>query len=140
METLRATARILAPRARIWAVWLDVERWPAWTSTVLSAKRLEASPLTLGSRTHIQQPRLPAAVWQVIELDEAKGIFIWASRSPGITVTASHQLEEVPDGSVVTHALKYTGLLSPVIGRLYRSQSQEYLATEIQGLKAYCES
>jgi uncharacterized membrane protein len=140
MTNLRISARILAPRAHIWATWLDVEHWPGWTSTVISAKRLEASPLSLGSRTLLRQPRLPAAIWQVIELDEAKGIFIWATRSPGVTVTASHQLEELPDGSVVTHALKYTGLLSPVIGRLYRSQSQEYLATEIQGLKAYCES
>ncbi len=131
---------IVAPPAKVWAVLMDVERWPEWTPTVTSARRLEPGPLMLGSRTEIIQPKLRPAVWQVTELDESSGRFSWAMRSPGIAVTAWHLLEPVQDGSRISHGLRFQGVLAPLLSRMLRKQNQQYLETEAGGLKKHCES
>jgi hypothetical protein len=38
---------------------------------------MEESPLAIGSRAKIWQPKLMPAVWQVIALDEIAGVFTW---------------------------------------------------------------
>jgi uncharacterized protein YndB with AHSA1/START domain len=130
---------IQAPPAKVWAVLMDVERWPGWTSTVTSVQRLEPAPLTLGSRTQLIQPKLKPAVWQVTELDETAGRFSWAMRSPGIAVTAWHRLESASSGSRMTHGLRFEGWLAPLLSRVLRKQNREYLELEAEGLKKRCE-
>ena len=140
MSNFQLVVEILAPPERVWAVLLDVERWPEWTATVTSAKLLDESPMAVGSRAKLVQPKLAPAVWRVTELDEKKGLFVWATSWPGITVTASHVLERFPNGSKMTHELRYSGLLGPPMALLLKKLNREYLATEAQGLKRRCES
>ena len=75
MSDFRYEVDIQAPPARVWSVLLDVERWPEWTTSVTSIKRLDFGPLTLGSRTSIVQPRLSKRVWRVSSLDETHRSF-----------------------------------------------------------------
>jgi uncharacterized membrane protein len=140
MSNFELVVEILAPPERVWVVLLDVERWPEWTPTVTSAKVIDAGPMTVGSRAKLVQPKLAPAVWRVTELDERRGLFVWATSRPGITVTASHLLERSPNGSKVTHELRYSGLLGPPMALLLTKLSREYLAAEAQGLKRRCES
>ena len=140
MSNFRQVVAILAPPERVWAVLLDVERWPKWTPTVTSAKLLDAGPMTVGSRAKLVQPKLAPAVWRVTELDERKGLFVWVTSRPGIAVTASHLLERTPKGTKVTDALRYSGLLGPLMALLLKKLNREYLAAEVQGLKQRCES
>ena len=140
MSNFQVVVEILTPPERVWAALLDVERWPEWTPTVTSAKRLDDGPLAVGSRTKLVQPTLAAAVWYVTELDQTKGLFVWATSQPGVTVTGRHGLERSPNGSKVTHELRYSGLLGPLMALLVKKLSREYLAAEAQGLKERCES
>ena len=135
----RFEIEIQAPPAKVWAVLLDVERWPEWDPVVTAVKRLDPAPLSIGSRTQLQQPKLKPAVWEVTELDESSGVFTWTSRQPGISTAASHKVEPTPTGSRVTLSLQFTGLLAPLVASLLRKQNLEYIASEAQGLKAYCE-
>jgi uncharacterized membrane protein len=140
MSNFRLVVEILAPPERVWAVLLDVERWPDWTPTVTSAKRLDDGPLAVGSQTKLVQPKLAPAIWRVTELDERKGLFVWATSRPGITVMGSHLIERSANGSRLTDELRYSGLLGPFMAMLLKKLNREYLAAEAQGLKRRCEN
>jgi len=119
-------------------VLFDVERWPEWTSTMTSVRRLDEGLLAVGSRARIRQPKLLPAVWQVTELDAGRG-FNWVTQSLGLQLKAEHLVEADGAGSRVTLLLRFSGLLGPLAGHLYGNPSQRYLATEAEGLRKRCE-
>jgi len=127
------TVEIPAPPNRVWAVMVDVERWPEWTPTVTRLERFDHGPLVVGSRVRIWQPRLPPAIWRVTELREGQS-FIWISRSPGLAVVAEHAVEGAPDGSRARLSVRFTGWLGPLVARLTRRLNERYLALEAKGL------
>lgn len=140
MSNFEYVIEIQAPPARVWSVLLDVERWPEWTTTVLSAQRMEFGPLTLGSRTRLAQPRLSKAIWKVTSLDESRGIFAWTTNALGVKIIAYHQVEKLGSGSRVTLLLHYAGLLGPLMARFLRDLNWDYLVCEGNGLKRHCEA
>jgi uncharacterized membrane protein len=140
MGYFRYTVEVIAPPACVWELFVDVERWPKWTPTVTRVQRMEESPLAIGSRAKIWQPKLMPAVWQVIALDEIAGVFTWSTRKPGIQVTATHRVQPTPNGSShVTLSLDYTGFLGPLIAWLLKDLNWDYLTSEAAGLKRRCE-
>ncbi len=119
---------------RVWAVMSDVERWSEWTPTVKRIQRLEQGPLAVGSRARIQQPRLPAAVWEVTQIQEGRG-FTWVTRSPGVRVIAKHGVEPVGQGTRATLSVSFSGPLGGLIAWLTSGLNHRYLALEAQGLR-----
>ncbi len=134
MTHFSITVDIHAPPDQVWVVMSDVERWPGWTPTVTSIRRVDRGPLAVGSRARIRQPKLPPAEWQVTELDEGKG-FTWVTRSPGVRVTARHWVEADGGGSRATLSIQYAGVLGPLVARLTRGLNERYLALEARGLR-----
>jgi hypothetical protein len=130
---------INAPPQRVLAVLCDVERWPEWTSTVTHVQRLDRGPFAVGSSARVLQPKLRPAVWQVTELD-ANCSFTWVTRAPGVRMTAGHYVEAQGDGSRAALSFEISGLLGPIISRLYRGLIQQYVATEASGLKRRSET
>jgi len=136
---LQHTVTIAAPPGRVWEVVVDVERWPERISTVDAVERLDAGPLAVGSRTRVQQPRLPTAVWTVTELTDGSS-YTWRSSSPGVTVTATHVVEPHPDGSRLSLSVSVSGPLSRIGWLLTRSLTTGYVETEAASIKATAES
>ena len=139
MPGLEHAVTIAAPPERVWAVVIDVERWPEQIPTVDAVERLDAGPLAVGSRTRLQQPKLPEEVWTVTELDDGSS-FVWESSSRGVTVTASHIVEPHPDGSRLTLTLKVSGPMSGVGWLMTRSLTKRYVETEAASIKKIAES
>ncbi|NUU17782.1 polyketide cyclase [Cellulomonas humilata] len=139
MPGLEHTAIIAATPERVWAVVVDVERWPERIPTVDSVERLDDGPLAVGSRTRLQQPRLPEAVWTVTEMVDGSS-YTWESRSPGVTVTASHVVAPHPDGSRLTLALTVSGPMSGAGWLMTRSLTRRYVETEAAAIKQAAES
>lgn len=135
-----ASVAIVAPPSRVWDVLVHVEQWPEWTPTVLAVERLDTGPLSIGSRTRIHQPKLRPAVWQVTELDQAKGVFIWIARSPGITVTAGHCIDRTPLGSHATLTISFSGVLAPLVRLPMGKLTRQYVQTEAESLKQRSET
>jgi len=140
MTPLSATIDIDAPVEHIWSVLLDIERWPEWNPTVTSLERLDAGPLTVGSRARVRQPKLRPAEWRVTELDADARSFTWITRSPGVQVMGGHRVETTGDGSRVTLSIRFSGLLAPLVARLARSLTQQYITSEAKSLKRRSES
>lgn len=139
MPGLRRTVTIAAPPERVWAVVVDVERWPERIPTVDTVERLDTGPLAVGSRTRLQQPRLPSAVWTVTELTDGSS-YTWESKSPGVTVTAAHLVEAHPDGSRLTLAVTVSGPMSGVGWLMTRSLTKRYVETEAASIKKAAET
>ena len=138
MPGLKHTATIAAPPERVWAVLVDVERWPERIPTVDAVERLDAGPLAVGSRTRLRQPRLPEAVWTVTELADGSS-YTWESASPGVTVTAEHVVEPHPDGSLLTLTVTVSGPMSRIGWLMTRSLTKRYVETEAASIKAASE-
>jgi len=140
MSDYTASVDVVAPPARVWGVLVDVERWHEWTETVLSAKRLDAGPLAPGARTRMVQPELRPAVWQVTELNQAEGVFVWVSRNPGIDAIAGHFVAPTPAGTRVTLTVQFSGVLAPLVRLAQGKKTQEYIRTEAARLKVRSET
>ncbi len=139
MAAFKVEVSIDAPPERVRAVLCDVERWPEWTSTMTSIKRLDRGPLAVGSCARVIQPKLRPAVWRVTELDANRG-FTWVARAPGVGMKAGHFVAAFGDGSRAALSFEFSGILAPLLSRLYRGLIQRYAATEALGLKQRSET
>ena len=128
------TIDIEAPPAVVWPVMEDGERWPEWTASVTSVRRLDKGPLRIGSRALIRQPRFPPAVWTVTTLEPGRR-FVWKSGMPGMWVYGDHSVAAIPTGTRATLKLSYDGVLARLMGRLTRGITNRYLEMEASGLK-----
>jgi uncharacterized protein YndB with AHSA1/START domain len=128
------TVDIDAPPARVWDVMVDVEKWPEWTPSMSSVKRLDAGELREGSRVRIKQPKLAPTTMTVTELEPDK-CFTWRMTGPGIEVTATHTIKAKGKGSQVVLSLYFDGIVGGIIGRATRGLNERYIAYEAAGLK-----
>ena len=128
-----------APPEKVFAVLCDVERWPEWTPSVTRVQRLGTGPFAIGSSAHVRQPKLRPAVWQVTELEENRN-FTWVTRAPGLRMKAGHLIERQGAGSRALLSFELSGLIAPVVSRLYGGLIAQYIATESRGLKHRAEA
>ena len=128
-----------APPRLVWDVFSDVERWPDWTASVTSLKGLDGPALAVGKRFAIKQPGLQKLVWKVTEI-EPGATWTWVHRSPGVRVTARHDVIAQPGGrTLVRQRLDQRGALGALVGRLTVKKTKRFLQLEAQGLKARSE-
>lgn len=125
----------------IWTVLVDIESWPDMTPSIKRVERLDDGPLAVGSRARVHQPRLPAAIWTVTELEPPTS-FIWEARTPGATTVAGHIITASnPNGpATVRFTLDQTGPLAPLLSLFTGRLSRSYVDLEARGLKTQTES
>lgn len=134
------SVHIDAPLVRVWEVLADVERWPTWTPTMTEVRRLDSGPFGPGSRARVKQPRLPAVVWRVTDLEPGRS-FAWQGESLGVTTLADHRLVEDPAGGVTaTVGIRQSGPLAGLVGLLGGRLARRYVDTEAASLKRCCEA
>src|SRR5262245_12789330 len=134
MRNFHKTVDIAARPERVWKVMVDVERWPEWTKSMETIRRLEGGPFAIESSAWISQPKLRPAVWTITQLDAGRS-FTWSTKGPGFRVFGSHGVEPTETGSRVTLSIRFEGLLGGIVGRLLRKLNVEYMDMEAAGLK-----
>lgn len=125
---------------RIWATWVDMERWPEWTKSVQSAKRLDDGEFRVGSRTRFKQPMMLPMVWEVTEMSPGHS-FLEETRTAGTRLVAGHYLE--PNGSggtTVRVSIDVEGPLAGALGLMVGGRIRRYLQMEADGIKRHCEA
>jgi uncharacterized membrane protein len=133
------SVEIGAPPQLVWQVFSDVERWPEWTASVTSLVGLDGSALAVGRRFTIKQPGMSKLVWEVTDMEPGAS-WTWVQRSPGVRVSARHDVSAQPGGrTLVRQQLDQRGVLGAVVGRLMVKKTKRFLELEAQGLKARSE-
>jgi uncharacterized membrane protein len=134
-----SSIEIDAPAQVVWDVFVDVERWPEWTASVQTLRRLDGPGLEVGDRFEIKQPRLPNLVWQVTEVDRGAS-WTWRQRSFGGTTLATHEVvAQGPSRTLVRQRIDQRGPVGVAVGVLTRRLTKRYLALEGQGLASRTE-
>jgi ribosome-associated toxin RatA of RatAB toxin-antitoxin module len=133
------TSVVIAAEARtVWSALSDVANWPDWLPTVTKVVPLDGAVLTPGARFVVYQPKLRPATWTVTRLDAPRR-FVWEARSPGLHLHAEHTVTaQSPASSAVALRFSFGGLLG-VLGKLFGSTTEHYLAQEAAALKARAE-
>ncbi len=139
MNIFSITIDIAASPERVWSVMTDVARWPEWTPTVKSITRLDKGPITMKSRVLIRQPKIPPALWKVVEFNPGKN-YAWVTVSPGVRITANHSITPIENGSRVTLSIQYEGVFGKLLGKWLTNLNNRYLNLEANGLKQRSEN
>lgn len=132
------TTVIDAPIDTVWALTLDVSRWPSMSRTFSRIQPLDGADLHPGSRVLIKQPGQPAKVWTVTTV-EAPRAFAWRARLFGMPVQAAHALSDDGERTVNELSVELTGRGSGIVGRLLRPLLRRSMITENDGLKRAAE-
>ncbi len=131
---------IVAPREYIWSVLIDVARWPEWTASMTRLQFVTGDRIAVGSRVKIKQPRMPAVVWEVTEVEPGQS-FSWQARSAGMTTIATHRLTPGPAGDMAVRlGIRQRGALGWLVGLLLARMTRRYVRMEAEGLKRRCEA
>jgi uncharacterized membrane protein len=124
---------IEAPAELVWEVFSDVEHWHTWTDSIRSVELLDGD-LRIGARARIRQPRLPTVVWTVTELEPGRS-WTWVATGPGTRTVATHAVRPDGAGSVAEMSITNGGVVGRLMGRIWRSLTDRYVAMEAAGLK-----
>jgi uncharacterized membrane protein len=134
------TFTVAAPAERVWPILFDVENWPRWTASITSVEHLDPTPLRVGSRVRIKQPRLASTVWTVTDIRPGHA-FTWTSSAGGVTTTGQHVVEAAADHSAtVTLGIQHAGMLAPLVNLAYGSLTRRYIEMEAAGLTREAEA
>ncbi len=139
MRNFRITTAIAAPAERVWQVMSDIDRWPEWTASITSVKRVGDNPFAVGGRALIRQPKFPPALWTITAIAPGRS-FTWVNTAPGLRVVAHHQVEPAATGSQATLTLDLEGALGGLLGLITKGIAERYLGLEAAGLKARSEN
>lgn len=136
---LRSELLIQADVERVWALTLDVERWPELTPTITEVARLDDGPLAVGSRARITQPAQRPAIWTVSRLEPGAAFEWWTKVGP-VTMTGGHHLRPDPRGCVNLLTLDMTGHGAGLVARLAGRRIAAAIERENRGFKQEAEA
>jgi uncharacterized membrane protein len=139
--TLRVSnvIRVDAHAEVVWAMTVDIERWPEWVPTVTAVTRLDNGPLKRGSVARLEQPMQPPVLWVVTVL-ESERRFAWESRRRGLRFVATHDLLTDASATMNTLTVEASGVMAVLLWPLLRIALSRALAAENQALKQRCEA
>jgi hypothetical protein len=138
MAEYRDSILVQASPSDTWKVMSDVQRWPSWTASMRSVTPLD-SPLGVGSRVRVSQPRLPTIIWTVEAFDPDVA-FSWSNQSSGIRSFGDHRVSPVEGGTRVDLLLRQEGPLAGLSALLYARLTRRYVRMEAEGLKRRVEN
>jgi len=128
---------INASAANIFAIYENVDAWSSWDPDVKSASidgLFEAG--AMGKLKPINGPESKILLTEVVK----DKLFTVTSRLPLCKMTFEHVLEPNGKDTAVLHKVSFTGLLSPIFGRLIGTGISKGLPYTLRELKLAAES
>jgi Polyketide cyclase / dehydrase and lipid transport len=107
MWTFQASANSKASPDTIWSLYSDVANWKRWDDAIITSDlqgQFEVG--SKGSMTIEGNPRpLPFVLLEV----EVNKLFRDVTEIPGVNIEFTHSLEQLPDGTKITHHVTISG-------------------------------
>lgn len=116
----------------IYPFYSQVSEWKNWDPDVVYSS-IEGD-FTQGATGTLKPQKGPEAKIVFTEVTHNKS-FTTITKLPFCTITFVHLLEQVGADTEVTHAVNFTGFLSPLFGQLIGKQIKRTLPNTMQGLK-----
>jgi hypothetical protein len=135
---IRNEILIEADPSVVWALTVDVERWPELTPTITEVILLDDGPIALGSRARITQPAQRPAIWTVSRFEPGVA-FEWWTRVGPVTMTGGHHLAPDAHGCRNVLTLELTGRGAGLAERLVGRRIGQAIDTENRGFKRAAE-
>ncbi len=129
---------IAAPAETVWALTLDVERWPEISPTMTEITRLDDGPLAVGSQARVKQPAQRARVWTVTRLEPNH--YEWDATMGPIRLRGGHHVTPTDTGCTNLLTLDVDGFGSGLFALLAKGTLAKALQQENEGFKDAAES
>lgn len=129
---------ITAPAETLWALTLDIERWPEVTPTMTEVTRLDDGPLAVGSQARVKQPAQRARVWTVTRLEPNH--YEWDAKLGSVRMRGGHHISPADTGCTNLLTLDLEGFGSGLFGVLAKRTLAKALHQENEGFKRAAEA
>jgi len=119
----------------VWAVLLDVERWPRWNSVVKAAR--VSGPVAKGTPFRWRASSLTiSSVFRQVDPPHTLG---WSGQTLGIPALHEYRIDPGPHGTVVRSTESWDGLLASLFPRAMQKKLQRSLDVGLECLRAEAE-
>lgn len=125
-----------APESVIFRIYEDVESWSLWDPDTRSAKL--GNGLKLHSIGHLTPAKGRTVPMEVTSIVEGRS-FTVSSKTTLFRLDFKHELEAVISGTLITHRVTFSGLLSPVLARMVGKPLEKSLPITLKNLKQRAE-
>ena len=129
--------RTQATPEMVFRIYEDVDRWHTWDPDTRQASL--DGPLLPGARGQLIPTRGRAVPMVVTEVMPGRS-FTVESRIPLFRMVFEHELQPGPDGTQVTHRVRFYGLLSVLLGPMLIRQLNAGLPVTLARLRDLAES
>jgi hypothetical protein len=126
-----------APPAVVYALYQDVEHWHEWDPDTKRA--FISGPFAVGSRGRLTPAKGNTVPMVLTQVEPDRG-FTVESKIPLFRMVFEHVLTPVPAGTEILHRVSFSGLLTPLLGRMLTRQLNQGLPVTLGRLKALAES
>ena len=120
----------------VFRIYRDVEHWKQWDPDT-KASHL-ANGLALGSKGSLTPAKGNTVPMEVTSLLENRS-FTVTSKTALFRMDFDHELEPASPGTRITHRVKFSGLLKPLLTLIVGKQVRKGLPITLQNLKRHAE-
>ena len=107
----RHSVSVKAPPQRVWAIWMDVPRWPTWDTELKEASA--AAPLAMDVEGKITPLKGPSSSFKVVSFEPGKQ-YAFETALPLAKLRITRFLTTNGDVTTFTHEVEFSGFSSAV--------------------------
>lgn len=119
-----------ASRARIWALWTDINNWSQWNAGVEASALV--GPFVAGARFSMTPTGQEAMTSRLVRVEEGVA-FVDETVLDDISVTVEHRIESLGEGQLrIVYSASVTGPGAEHVGAMVTEDFDDVLAALVQ--------